>query len=75
MSYKKKILSTYRLVASDPVVVDDGHEEGNGLHVLEGHVEGERLVVVRVQRALLDRRLLLTDALPILHQRYLHIWV
>ena len=40
---------------------------------LEWHFEGERLVVVGVEGALLYGRLLLPQPLPVLHQRYLHV--
>ncbi len=43
------------------------------LYVLEGDLEGERLVVVRVEGAFLYGRLLLAEALPVLHQRDLHV--
>ena len=45
------------------------------LNLLEGHLEHEALVVVRVQGAHLNRRLLLLNALPIKHQRELHVRV
>ena len=43
--------------------------------LLEGYFEEEALVEVRVQCPLLDRRLLLLQSLPTLHQFYLHKWV
>ena len=43
------------------------------LDLFERHLEWERLVVVRVQRALLDGRLLLFDSLSVHQQRQLHV--
>ncbi len=54
---------------------DQDNYFGAHLDVLEGHLEGEGLVVVGVERALLDGRLLLAQALAVLHQRYLHVGV
>ena len=43
-------------------------EKLKNLDMFEGHVEGEGLVVVGVEGALLDRRLLLTNPATVLHQ-------
>ncbi len=45
------------------------------LNVLEGKLEGEGLVIVGIEGALLDRGLLLTDPFSILHQRHLHVGI
>lgn len=45
------------------------------LDLLERNFKGERLVVVRVQRALLDAGLLLLQPLSVLHQGYLHVGI
>lgn len=45
------------------------------LDLLEGDLEAEGLVEVRVQRLLLHRRLLLLESLAVLHQVDLHIGV
>lgn len=37
------------------------------LYLLEGYLEGERFVVIRIKSALLDRRLLLFQPLAVLH--------
>ena len=43
------------------------------LYLFERNFERERLVVVRIQRALLDGRLLLLDSLAVHQQRQLHV--
>ena len=41
----------------------------------EWHLEGEGFVVVGVQGAFLDGRLLLAQALPVLHERDLYVGI
>ena len=52
-----------------------GGERRPHLDLLEGHLEAEGLVVVRVQGVLLDRGLLLLQPLAVLHQVDLHVRV
>ena len=45
------------------------------LDLFEGHLEGEGLIVVRVQGALLDAGLLLFQPLAVLHDGNLHVGI
>ena len=48
---------------------------GPYLHLFKGDLKAEGLVVVRVQRVLLHRRLLLLQALAALQQLNLHVGI
>lgn len=45
------------------------------LYLLEGHIEAETLVKVRIEGVFLHRRLLLLDPLPVLLQNDLHVGI
>lgn len=47
----------------------------SNLDLLEGDLEGEGLIVVRVQCALLDAGLLLFQSLAVLHNSDLHVGI
>lgn len=49
--------------------------DGNYLDLFKWDFKAKGLVVVRVERVLLDCRLLLLQPLTILHQVDLHIWI
>lgn len=49
--------------------------DGNYLDLFKWDFEAKGLIVVRVERVLLDCRLLLLQPLAILHQVDLHIWI
>ena len=49
--------------------------EYTNLYLFKRNFEAERFVVVRIQRTLLDGRLLLANPLPVQHQRQLHVRV
>ena len=53
----------------------EGKNEVTYLDLFEGHLEGEGLIVVRVQGALLDAGLLLFQPLAVLHDGNLHVGI
>ena len=56
-----------------PVIIDHDDHQLHLLHLLERYLEREALVIVRIQRALLDRRFLLFHTLAVHHEHDLHV--
>lgn len=63
------------VVAAEPVLIHDGDDNGGLPQHMGGHVKGEGLVEDGVQTALHRNRLLLLNALVLVHQPHLHIWI
>ena len=63
------------LIVSDFVVVKDGDLERDGVEVLLGQVEDERLVPHRVAAGVTCRRLLLLRLLVPRHHGHLHVGI
>lgn len=63
------------IIAAEPVLIHDGDDDGGLPQHMGGHIEGEGLVEDGIQAALHRHRLLLLNALVLVHQPHLHIWI